>query len=174
MILLQMANLIATVANGGTLYRPWFVRRVESLDGTLIQEYGPEKIRSLHFKESTLKYVRSALRDVVNGGGGTGGAARSTLVEIGGKTGTAQVAEMRGGYVKSEHLAYLLRDHAWFVAFAPVENPEIAVATLVEHGGHGGSAAAPLAKRVIEKYFSLKNQPTDQQLARKQGESGAN
>jgi penicillin-binding protein 2 len=171
---LQMANLIATVANGGTLYRPWFVRRVESLDGTLIQEYGPEKIRSLHFKESTLKYVRDALRDVVNGGGGTGGAARSTLVQVGGKTGTAQVAEMRGAYVKSEQLSYFLRDHAWFVALAPVENPEIAVATLVEHGGHGGSAAAPLAKKVIEKYFSLKNQPPDQRLASKQGGAGAN
>jgi penicillin-binding protein 2 len=161
---LQMANLIATVANGGTLYRPWFVRRVESLDGTLVQEYGPEKIRSLHFKESTLKYLRNALRNVVNSGGGTGGRARSTLVEIGGKTGTAQVAEMRGGYVKSEQLAYAIRDHAWFVAYAPAENPGIAVVVLVEHGGHGGSAAAPLAKRVIEKYFSLKSPQPDQRL----------
>jgi len=171
---LQMANLIATVANGGTLYRPWFVRRVESLDGALIHEYGPEKIRSLNLKESTLQYVRSALRDVVNTGPGTGGRARSTVIQIGGKTGTAQVAEMRGNYVKNEQLSYLLRDHAWFVAFAPVDHPEIAVATLVEHGGHGGSAAAPLAKKVIEKYFSLKNHPSDQQLASKPGESGAN
>jgi len=171
---LQMANLIATVANGGTLNRPWFVRRVESLDGALIHEYGPEKIRSLNLKESTLQYVRSALRDVVNTGPGTGGRARSTVIQIGGKTGTAQVAEMRGNYVKNEQLSYLLRDHAWFVAFAPVDHPEIAVATLVEHGGHGGSAAAPLAKKVIEKYFSLKNHPSDQQLASKPGESGAN
>lgn len=171
---LQMANLIATVANGGTLYRPWFVRRVESLDGTLISEYGPEKIRTLPLKETTLKYLRRSLRDVVNSGGGTGGRARSTLVEIGGKTGTAQVAEMRGAYVKSEQLSYFIRDHAWFVAFAPVENPEIAVVTLVEHGGHGGSAAAPLAKKVIEKYFSLKNQSSDQQITSKQGERSAN
>lgn len=160
---LQMANLIATVANGGTLYRPWFVRKVASLDGTLIREYGPERIRSLALKEGTLEYLRNALRDVVHSGSGTGGRAKSGIVEIGGKTGTAQVAEMRGAIVKSEQLSYLIRDHAWFLAFAPAENPEIAVAILVEHGGHGGSAAAPLAKKVIERYFSLERQPAPAQ-----------
>lgn len=171
---LQMANLMATVANGGTLYRPWFVRRVESLDGTLIREYGPEKIRSLELKENTLKHVRSALAAVVNSGSGTGGRAKSTMVEIAGKTGTAQVAEMRGAYVKSGQLSYFIRDHAWFVAYAPAENPVIAVAILVEHGGHGGSAAAPLAKKVIEKYFSLQNNPPDSRQASRQGAIRAN
>jgi len=171
---LQMANLMATVANGGTRYRPWFVRRVESLDGTLIREYGPEKIRSLELKENTLKHVRSALADVVNSGSGTGGRAKSNMVVIAGKTGTAQVAEMRGAYVKSEQLSYLVRDHAWFVAYAPAENPVIAVAILVEHGGHGGSAAGPLAKKVIEKYFSLQNNPPDSKQAGRQGAIRAN
>jgi len=69
------------------------------------------------------------------------------------------VAEMRGATVKSENLAYLIRDHAWFVSYAPADKPEIAVVVLVEHGGHGGAAAAPLAKQVIEKYFALKNAP---------------
>ncbi|MEK7341800.1 MAG: penicillin-binding transpeptidase domain-containing protein, partial [Candidatus Binatota bacterium] len=68
----------------------------------------------------------------------------------------------------------LIRDHAWFVAYAPAGNPEIAVATLVEHGGHGGAAAAPLAKKVIEKYFSLQAQPADGRQASRQGESRAN
>lgn len=171
---LQMANLMATVANGGTLYRPWFVRKVESLDGTLIREYGPEKIREVTLKASTLDHVRSALSAVVNSGAGTGGRARSQLVEIAGKTGTAQVAEMRGGFVKSEQLSYFIRDHAWFVAYAPAEKPEIAVVTLVEHGGHGGSAAAPLAKRVIETYFSLKGAASDQRQASRQGGTRAN
>jgi penicillin-binding protein 2 len=171
---LQMANLMATVANGGTLYRPWFVRKVESLDGTLIREYGPEKIREVTLKASTLDHVRSALSAVVNSGAGTGGRARSQLVEIAGKTGTAQVAEMRGGFVKSEQLSYFIRDHAWFVAYAPAEKPEIAVVTLVEHGGHGGSAAAPLAKRVIETYFSLKGAGSDQRQASRQGGARAN
>jgi penicillin-binding protein 2 len=156
---LQMANLTAAVANGGTLYRPWYVQRVESLDGKVLQQYGPEKIRSIPLKATTLEHVRNGLRDVVHGASGTGGSARSTEVEIAGKTGTAQVAEMRGAMVKSEDLAYLIRDHAWFVAYAPADKPEIAVVVLVEHGGHGGSAAAPLAKQVIEKYFALKKEP---------------
>lgn len=167
---LQMANLMAAVANGGTLYRPWFVRRVESLDGTLIREYGPEKIRSIPLKESTLKHVRSALSAVVNSGAGTGGRAKSNTVEIAGKTGTAQVAEMKGAFVKSEQLSYFIRDHAWFVAYAPADNPEIAVATLVEHGGHGGAAAAPLAKKVIEKYIALKSHRSNIEEARREGE----
>lgn len=168
---LQMANLTATVANGGTLYRPWFVRKIESLDGRLIREYGPEIISTLNLKENTLEHIRKALRDVVNSGSGTGGRAKSGLVMIAGKTGTAQVAEMRGGIVKSENLPYQIRDHAWFVAFAPVENPEIAVAVLVEHGGHGGAAAAPLAKKIIEKYFTLngRSSPTEPRLASRDG-----
>jgi len=173
---LQMANMMATVANGGTLYRPWFVRKVESLDGTVIREYGPEVIHSIELKETTLEQVRRALSDVVNSGEGTGGAAKSQITQIAGKTGTAQVVEMRGKIVKSEDLSYLLRDHAWFVAYAPAEKPEIAVAVIVEHGGHGGSAAAPLAKKVIEKYLSVRGQtpPARETLARGQGATGAN
>lgn len=168
---LQMANLTAVVANGGTLYRPWFVRKIESLDGRLIREYGPEIISTLNLKENTLEHIRKALQDAVNSGSGTGGRAKSQLVMIAGKTGTAQVAEMRGGIVKSENLPYQIRDHAWFVAFAPVENPEIAVAVLVEHGGHGGAAAAPVAKKIIEKYFTLngRSSPTEPRLASRDG-----
>lgn len=163
---LQMANLMAAVANGGTLYRPWFVQRVESLDGALIREYRPAKIRSVALNPDTLRRVHAALRDVVNGPAGTGGFARSKLVPVAGKTGTAQVAEMKGAYVKSEQLAYEVRDHAWFVAYAPADRPQIAAAVLVEHGGHGGSAAAPLAKQVIEKYFSVRQDAPDQRLAK--------
>ena len=172
---LQMANLMATVANGGTLYRPWFVRKIESLDGAVIREYRPEKIRSIPLKQTTLEQLRGALSDVVNSGEGTGGAAKSQIVQIAGKTGTAQVAEMRGKVVKSEQLSYLTRDHAWFVAYAPADKPEIAVAVLVEHGGHGGSAAAPLAKKVIEKYLSLRGEPAppSERLAGGHGETRA-
>ena len=178
---LQMANLMATVANGGTLYRPWFVRKVESLDGAVIREYGPEQVRSIALKESTLENLRQALADVVNTPQGTGAAAKSTIVQIAGKTGTAQVVEMKGGTAKSENLAYLARDHAWFVSYAPAEKPEIAVAVIVEHGGHGGAAAAPLAKKVIEKYLEVHGKgpppadkpPPAEKLARGQGETHA-
>ena len=171
---LQLVNMIATVANGGTLYRPRIVSKVESFDGATIREYGPEKIRTINLKPSTLERLRSALADVVNGPGGTGGAARSSLVEIAGKTGTAQVVEMKGGYVKTEQLAYFNRDHAWFISYAPVQNPQIAVVVLVEHGGHGGEAAAPMAKKVIERYIELQKQPADQRQVRLEGENRAN
>ena len=65
---------------------------------------------------------------------------------------------MSGKIIKSEDLPYLIRDHAWFVAYAPAERPEVVVVVLVEHGGHGGSEAAPIAKKLIEQYFSLKRQ----------------
>jgi penicillin-binding protein 2 len=171
---LQMANLMAIIGNGGTRYRPWFVSKVVSLDGSVIQEYGPEKLGTAPLKESTVAFLRNTLRDVVSAG--TGGSAKSQMVSIGGKTGTAQVVEMKGAYLKSEQLAYAVRDHAWFVAYAPTENPEIAVAVLVEHGGHGGSAAAPLAKSVIEKYFAVRGEPppVNRTLADAAGDARAN
>jgi penicillin-binding protein 2 len=105
----------------------------------------------LNVKRDTLKLIREALAAVVTEG--TGGRAKSSLVTIGGKTGTAQTAALRPGPEKD--IPKRFRDHAWFVAFAPVENPKIAVAVLAEHMGHGGSAAAPLAKEVIETYIKL-------------------
>jgi penicillin-binding protein 2 len=171
---LQLANMMAAVANGGTVYRPRIVSKIESTDGATIREYGPEKIRTIKVSSTTLQRVRTALADVVRGPGGTGGAARSSIVEIAGKTGTAQVVEMKGAYLKSEQLAYFSRDHAWFVSYAPAQSPQIAVAVLVEHGGHGGEAAAPMAKKVIEKYIELQNQPADQRQVRVEGEKRAN
>ena len=171
---LQLANMMAAVANGGTVYRPRIVSKIESTDGATIREYGPEKIRTIKVNPATLQRVRNALAHVVGGPGGTGGAARSSLVEIAGKTGTAQVVEMKGAYLKSEQLAYFSRDHAWFVSYAPAQSPQIAVAVLVEHGGHGGEAAAPVAKKVIEKYIELQNQPADQRQVRVEGEKRAN
>ena len=154
---LQMASLVATVANGGTVYRPWFVKQVLSAEGEVMEEYGPVRSGTVDLRGKHLAFVRRALFDVVHGARGTGKRARSELVEIAGKTGTAQVAEMRGEAVKSEDLPYLVRDHAWFVAYAPAEDPEIAVATLVEHGGHGGATAAPITKKIIEAYFLLED-----------------
>jgi len=171
---LQLANMMATVANGGTLYRPRLVSRVESIEGQRVYEQGPEVIRTIELKPETLNRVRSALADVVQGAAGTGKAARSPIIALAGKTGTAQVVEMKGAYLKSEQLTYFSRDHAWFVSYAPLNKPEIAIAVLVEHGGHGGSAAAPMAKMVAEKYAEMKNSPTTQQEARAEGEKRAN
>jgi penicillin-binding protein 2 len=169
---LQLANMMATVANGGTLYRPRLVSRVESITGQRVYEQGPEIVRTIEFKPGTLTRVRSALADVVHGAAGTGKAARSPMIALAGKTGTAQVVEMKGAYLKSEQLSYFNRDHAWFVSYAPLDKPEIAIAVLVEHGGHGGEAAAPMAKKVAEKYAELKKPP--QQEVRAEGDLRAN
>ncbi len=171
---LQLANMMAAVANGGKLFRPYLVSKVESVDGATMREYGPELIRTIELKPDTLNRVRNALADVVSGAHGTGGAARSQMVEIAGKTGTAQVIEMKSAYLKSEQLSYFNRDHAWFVSYAPVDHPEVAIAVLVEHGGHGGDAAAPMAKKVFEKFIELKKKTTEKQEVQIDGETRAN
>ncbi|HLN85265.1 MAG TPA: penicillin-binding protein 2 [Candidatus Limnocylindrales bacterium] len=169
---LQLANMMAAVANGGKLFRPRLVSKVESVDGTIVREYGPELIRTIDLKPDTLTRIHNALADVVKVG--TGGMARSPIVEIAGKTGTAQVVEMKAAYLKSEQLSYFSRDHAWFVSYAPAQNPEVAIAVLIEHGGHGGDAAAPMAKKVYEKYIEMQKQVTDKQQVRAEGSHGAN
>lgn len=139
---IQMARLVSSAVNGGKLYRPHILK-------DFFFENNTEK--SVNLKPENVFLLKRALAGVVTEG--TGGRARSKLVSIGGKTGTSQVIAQpeHGGSNAEEY-----RDHAWFVAFAPVENPEIAVAVFVEHGGHGGSAAAPIAKNVIEEYFNCK------------------
>ena len=98
-----------------------------------------------------MKKLHAAMRDVVMTPGGTGHAARIRAVEVAGKTGTAQTVALKG----SNRRARGSRDHAWFIAFAPVEAPTIALAVLVEHaGGGGGKFAAPIAKQILEHYFT--------------------
>jgi penicillin-binding protein 2 len=143
------------------------VSKVESLDGSNVREFAPELIRTIEMKPDTLNRVHNALADVVKGG--TGGMARSPLIEVAGKTGTAQVVEMKGGYVKSEQLSRFTRDHAWFVSYAPVQSPQVAIAVLVEHGGHGGDAAAPMAKKVYEKFIELQKQAAEKQHVQAEG-----
>jgi penicillin-binding protein 2 len=152
---LQMANVIATVANGGTRYRPHLVRRIDNAAGEVVEEILPEVVGNAGLRKSTLLQIREALRDVVNAPNGTGKKAKLPNIDVGGKTGTSQVFKM-GKQTKTHHMARHLRDHAWFVAFAPVDAPEIAIAVLIEHaGGGGGAMAAPIAHDVADFYFAL-------------------
>ncbi len=148
---LQMASLIGTVANDGVNYRPRLVQAVMDRVTGNLQELPAVPRGKVKAKPETFRIIKEALADVVTKGTAT--RAKSSLVTIGGKTGTAQVAALRTG--PEESIPKKFRDHAWFVAFAPVESPKIAVAVLAEHMGHGGSAAAPLAKEVIETYMKL-------------------
>ena len=104
-----------------------------------------------------MEQVRKALRDVVNGVRGTGKKSRLKNIIVSGKTGTAQVVRMKSNeeLEKGEVIPVKYRDHAWFVAFAPYEKPVIAVAIIVEHGGHGGATAGPIAGKIFKKYFNL-------------------
>jgi penicillin-binding protein 2 len=138
---LQVAVMMSAVANGGRLVRPHVVR-----DTHLGRE------RDLQLEPSTLEIVRDALSAVVNEQGGTGSSARLAGLEVAGKTGTAQVIR-QPEEIASEDLPYRFRDHAWFASFAPVEGAEMVVVVFVEHGGHGSTAAAPLAKLLYERHF---------------------
>ncbi len=147
---LQMAVLTAAVANGGAVYRPQLVKRLVSPQGVVLGEYPPQLIQQAKVSAESLKLVRQGLAGVVNEPGGTGAACRLPGIIAAGKTGTAQVVTLGKKAVGGSS-----RDHAWFVAFAPLESPEIAVAVVVEHGGHGGEAAAPIARKIFEAFFAL-------------------
>ena len=150
---LQQAMMVNTVANSGVVVRPRVLKGIIPENGDKkIFEFPPVEIRKIDLKESTFETIKEALRGVVSNPNGTGLAAKSSLTEIAGKTGTAQVVGRR--FQDSTGLRF--KDHAWFAAFAPVDKPEITVAVLVEHGGHGGSVAAPVAKKVIEEYVKIK------------------
>ncbi len=138
---IQMARLMAAVVNGGRLYKLHLLKDPGSL---------PQVDGVVHIKPENINLIKKALIGVVTDTDGTGWMAQSDIVSIGGKTGTTQVV---GGDGTQEDIPDKYRDHAWFVAFAPEEKPEIAVAVFVEHGGHGSTAAAPIAKKVIEAYF---------------------
>lgn len=153
---IQLASMVATVANEGTVYRPFLVKRVVDADGRPLREFKPEVIARAAISPASFRLVKQGLFSVVNDAGGTGGMARLYDVQVAGKTGTSQVVKMRDSKAGTP---YQYRDHALFVAFAPYDKPEIAVAVVVEHGEHGGAAAAPIAGRILRAYFDGKKPP---------------
>ena len=154
---IQQAIMMAAVANGGIILKPYLVKRIEGNESQSRKEFYPEIISQIGVAPDHLEQVRKALRDVVNGARGTGKKSRLKNIIVSGKTGTAQVVRMKSNeeLEKGEIIPVKYRDHAWFVAFAPYEKPEIAVAIIVEHGGHGGATAGPIAGKIFKKYFKL-------------------
>jgi penicillin-binding protein 2 len=154
---LQMAVFAATLANGGTVYRPRLIQARETREGVEEVLQAGEVVRKVAMRSTTLEVIRDAMWSVVNDSG-TGGRARIPGRDVCAKTGTAQVyRESRD--TDADKLDKEKRDHAWFVGFAPRDDPKLAWAVFVQHGGHGGTTAAPIARAVVERYF-LKHEGT--------------
>ncbi len=154
---LQLASMMAAVAHPqGVRMRPRLVTRIEEATGQIVHALAPEEVGRLPFSLGHLALVRRALREVVAGERGTAHKAEVVGFPVAGKTGTAQVVKLPSERsLPDDQIPWEHRDHAWFVGYAPADRPEIAFAVLVEHGGHGGSAAGPVAARVVEAYRDL-------------------
>lgn len=166
---IQLASMAATIANDGTVVRPRLVKRLVDPEGKLIREFAPEVIGVTGASLKNLKLVRQGMYAVVNEAGGTGANARLWDVKVAGKTGTSQVVKLDEN--RKRRMGYQYQDHALFVAFAPFDKPEIAVAVVAEHGGGGGAVAAPIANRILRQYFDLKK-PASPKPREEEGDQG--
>ncbi len=151
---LQLLNAYCALANGGKLYKPKLIKKIETIDRQLLRDFGPEVRKTLPLSEENMELLKHGLWGVCNEPGGTAHACQRREADVAGKTGTAQVVAMKED--RKGPAGYKFQDHALFVAYAPSDNPEIAVVVVIEHGGHGGSAAAPVARKVIDAYFKMK------------------
>jgi penicillin-binding protein 2 len=150
---ISQAVMMSTVANGGIRYVPHLLKAIDEGNGWKPVQPPPPKSR-VQLKPETVAAVHDGLYLVVNGAG-TGGRARIPGKDVSGKTGTAQVISLQGGRKAAGRTERDLRDHGWFVFFAPRDNPEIAGVIFGEHNEHGATSA-PVAKHIIETYFAKK------------------
>ncbi len=155
---LQVLSAYAAVANNGVLMQPHIVAQVTDADGNVIQRFTPKAARTLPISPENLAVVKQGLDAVVNSDTGTGKKAQVNGVHIAGKTGTAEYCDgmaLKNGDCYPGHQP----THAWFAAYAPVEDPEIAVLVFIYNGGEGSERAAPVAQKILQYYFGRKNQP---------------
>lgn len=150
--IIQLANYAATIANGGDKYKPYVVDKIVAYDGEIVMQNKPELINSVTVKKETIETVHEAMNDVTK----PGGTAHFLFykfpkeIQVAAKTGTAQPG--REGYIKNKDYDGL------FIAFAPVDDPQIAFAGVMEHGWSGGGSVGYVAKAVFEQYFGLNQQ----------------
>jgi penicillin-binding protein 2 len=152
---IQIVRFVSALFNGGVLFKPQVTKWVEREDKEKIFKFKPNSAQRWSIKKENMELIKRALVGAVNEPHGTGARARLDKIRVAGKTGTAQVIALpeERELAKERNIPYKLRDHAWFVAVAPAENPAIALAILIEHSGTGGSKAAPIAKKILECYF---------------------
>lgn len=151
----QLVQLASFVANEGINYKPHIVDRIVSPEGKVLKTFEPVINANVKLKKDTIRLVKDGMKGVVNEGSGTAYGSRLENVSMSGKTGTAQSVGEKGRN---------LGDHAWFIAYAPSDNPSIAISVLVEYGGHGSSAAAPVAKMITDKMFNEKKEIKEARL----------
>jgi len=155
---LQLANAFGAFANGGTLWHPYLVKKIESTDGKVYKEYFSVKKGDLKLSTKTIEILNGALRGVVNDPGGTGANAKLPGIEVCGKTGTSQVLGLPTDEKarRRKVLGAFQKDHALFACYAPSKAPEIAIAVILENAGGGGAVAAPVARKILAAYFEGK------------------
>jgi len=162
---LQLAAAVATLANNGRVVHPRLLKAVQNARTQETVEIAPKEGELIPIKPEHLALIKAAMVDVTRPGGTAVRASQGAPYTVAAKTGTAQVIAMKQNEtynekrVKEEH-----RDHALFIAFAPAEEPRIALAILVENGGHGGSTAAPIAREVFDYALLHKKPQVKQQL----------
>ena len=155
---LQMLNAAAAVANGGTLYRPQLVHEITDGEGRVVRAFVPDVIRRLPVSAENLSIVRQGMRAAVAGPGATAWAINVPGVAVAGKTGTAEffIDRNQDGLPDRDNKGHL-PTHAWFLAFAPYENPQIALVVFVFGGGEGSAAAVPIANDILNYYFGSRS-----------------
>ena len=150
---MQLAFATATLANNGVAYRPHFVKQIQA-PGGIARAVENAPLRDLQLPAAHVDLVKRAMYAVTQPGGTAAGASAGAPYMMAGKTGTAQVIGIKQGEkYNASKISERYRDHAWFISFAPVDQPKIAVAVLVENGGHGGSVAAPIARKMFDYYL---------------------
>jgi penicillin-binding protein 2 len=152
---LQLANAYAAIGNGGTLYKPYLVKSVESYEGQVLEEFHPEVMDKAPLTGKTLELVKEGLWGVVNSPHGTAHNIFLPGMDMAGKTGTAQVVNIAGDkiYQSCFNMKFRDRHNGVFVGFAPVNDPKIAVAVVAEHTCHGNTGAGPIAQAVVKTYL---------------------
>lgn len=150
---LQMAHATASLANDGVVHQPHLVKEVLDFGARKITRINPNPERQIPFKADNFEYVKRAMEKVLKPGGTAHRIGGGLAYTMGGKTGTAQVVQIKqGGRYNAAALREQHRDHAWFISFAPLEKPEIAIAVILENGGWG-RYAAPLAREMTDFYM---------------------
>jgi len=157
---LQLAMAYSVIANGGTLYKPYVIKEIFQNSGEVVRKFDSDHVRDVKIHPKTLELIREGLFQAVNVRQGTAWWKRGKGISMAGKTGTGQVIRFAAEkvYNKCEDMEYKYRNHGVFVGFAPSDEPRIVVAALVEHGCHGATAAAPIARDIITAYMQ-KNMP---------------